>query len=294
MAIASVAYNAVHLDEEQLPLEEIWASCDGDSSNGYDSNDVEQAKRLRQEFEYALFNATYYHFLCKQYRCQSLNNLNNYFFNPQGVKLNAELKKCNRQIERDKALIQSQKEALDSLTVRANAAEKAAAEARNRYAAIQSKVESQQSKIDVLQKEISLLKAENEELRHILPAPESPKYAPDKVAPEINYADMLAAIFTNKKIVFIGGHQNIMNKFSQKYPDAVVIPHDKAVLANQPLEAADAVLFKTDSVGHKEYNPIKDLAARRNIPIGYIGDFTSLTLVEKSVYKELTKLGLLQ
>ena len=294
MAIASVAYNAVHLDEEQLPLEEIWASCDGDSSNGYDSNDVEQAKRLRQEFEYALFNATYYHFLCKQYRCQSLNNLNNYFFNPQGVKLNAELKKCNRQIERDKALIQSQKEALDSLTVRANAAEKAAAEARNRYAAIQSKVESQQSKIDVLQKEISLLKAENEELRHILPAPKSPKYAPDKVEPEINYADMLAAIFTNKKIVFIGGHQNIMNKFSQKYPDAVVIPHDKAALANQPLEAADAVLFKTDSVGHKEYNPIKDLAARRNIPIGYIGDFTSLTLVEKSVYKELTKLGLLQ
>ena len=52
MAIASVAYNAVHLDEEQLPLEEIWASCDGDSSNEYDSDDVEQAKRLRQEFEY--------------------------------------------------------------------------------------------------------------------------------------------------------------------------------------------------------------------------------------------------
>ena len=124
-------------------------------------------------------------------------------------------------------------------------------DSRNRYAAIQSKVESQQSKIDVLQKELSLLRAENEELRHILPAPESPKYAPAKVEPEINYADMLAAIFTNKKIVFIGGHQNIMNKFSQKYPDAVVIPHDKAVLANQPLEAADAVLFKTDSMGHK-------------------------------------------
>lgn len=294
MAIASVAYNAVHLDEEQLPLEEIWASCDGDSSNEYDSDDVEQAKRLRQEFEYALFNATYYHYLCKQCRRQSLSNLNNYFFNPQGLKLDAELKKCNRQIERDKALIQSQKEVLESLTVRANVAEKSATEARNRYAAIQSKVESQQSKIDVLQKELSLLRAENEELRHILPAPESPKYAPAKVEPEINYADMLAAIFTNKKIVFIGGHQNIMSKFSQKYPDAVVIPHDKAVLANQPLEAADAVLFKTDSMGHKEYNPIKDLADRRNIPIGYIGDFTSLTLVEKSVYEELTKLGLLQ
>lgn len=294
MAIASVAYNAVHLDEEQLPLEEIWASCDGDSSNEYDSDDVEQAKRLRQEFEYALFNATYYHYLCKQCRRQSLSNLNNYFFNPQGLKLDAELKKCNRQIERDKALIQSQKEVLESLTVRANVAEKSATEARNRYAAIQSKVESQQSKIDVLQKELSLLRAENEELRHILPAPESLKYAPAKVEPEINYADMLAAIFTNKKIVFIGGHQNIMSKFSQKYPDAVVIPHDKAVLANQPLEAADAVLFKTDSMGHKEYNPIKDLADRRNIPIGYIGDFTSLTLVEKSVYEELTKLGLLQ
>lgn len=126
MAIASVAYNAVHLDEEQLPLEEIWASCDGDSSNEYDSDDVEQAKRLRQEFAYALFNATYYHYLCKQCRRQSLSNLNNYFFNPQGLKLDAELKKCNRQIERDKALIQSQKEVLESLTVRANVAEKSA------------------------------------------------------------------------------------------------------------------------------------------------------------------------
>ena len=112
MAIAPLHTMLFTLTKEQLPLEEIWASCDGDSSNGYDSNDVEQAKRLRQEFEYALFNATYYHFLCKQYRCQSLNNLNNYFFNPQGVKLNAELKKCNRQIERDKALSESAEELL--------------------------------------------------------------------------------------------------------------------------------------------------------------------------------------
>ena len=38
-------------------------------------------------------------------------------------------------------------------------------------------------------------------------------------------------------------------------------------------------------------NPIKDIAVRRNIPYGYIGDVTALELVEKSVFEELERLG---
>ena len=46
-------------------------------------------------------------------------------------------------------------------------------------------------------------------------------------------------------------------------------------------------------MSHKEYTPIKDLAGRKGVPVGYIGDVTSLGLVEKSVYEELKKLNIL-
>ena len=97
-------------------------------------------------------------------------------------------------------------------------------------------------------------------------------------------------MFESKKVVFIGGHQNIMTKFAQKFPKAVVVTKDKSITAENQIDNADAILFKTDNMGHKEYNPIKDIAVRRNIPYGYIGDVTALELVEKSVFEELERL----
>lgn len=83
-----------------------------------------------------------------------------------------------------------------------------------------------------------------------------------------------------------------MGKFAQKYPEAAVVEKDKAMTADRQLDGAAAVLFKTDSMGHKEYTPIKDLAGRKGVPVGYIRDVTSLNLVEQSVYEELKKLNI--
>ena len=289
--IATIAYFAVNLDAVPLPLDDIWACCDKNDTSKYDSKDVELAKKERQEFEYALANASYYYYLCKQYRRQILNNLYDCFFNPQGLKLDAELKKCNKRIDRDKVTIQAQEEKIKQLSVCANEAEKTATEARNRLAGIQSKVETQQQQIEALKLKLISLQEENKLLQEQLPLPENEEESSVPTEQKINYAEEITKILAAKKIVFIGGHPNIMGKFSQKYPDATVISHNKAILANQPLENADAVLFKTDSMGHKEYNPIKDLADRRNIPVGYIGDFTSLSLVEQSVYETLSSIS---
>ena len=85
-----------------------------------------------------------------------------------------------------------------------------------------------------------------------------------------------------------------MTKFAQKYPDAAVIEKDKAMTADKQLDGAAAVLFKTDSMSHKEYTPIKDLAERKGVPVGYISDVTSLSLVGRSVYEELKRLNVLE
>ena len=73
--------------------------------------------------------------------------------------------------------------------------------------------------------------------------------------------------------------------------DAAVIEKDKAMTADKQLDGAAAVLFKTDSMSHKEYTPIKDLAERKGVPVGYISDVTSLSLVGRSVYEELKRLN---
>ena len=196
-------------------------------------------------------------------------------------------------MERDGELLKQQKESLKKYKVRADAAERAAEDARNRYAGIQSKVESQQKQITDLEEQLKALREENARLRQQLPAqPTEERVEAAPAEPDINYEEELSKIFSAKKIVFVGGHPNIMGKFAQKYPNAAVVEKDKAMTADRQLDGAAAVLFKTDSMGHKEYTPIKDLAGRKGVPVGYIRDVTSLNLVEQSVYEELKKLNI--
>ena len=143
-----------------------------------------------------------------------------------------------------------------------------------------------------LEEKLRALQEENERLREEVPAVPVEAVPVTPAELEVDYAEKLKKVFAAKKIVIIGGHPNIMTKFAQKYPDAAVIEKDKAMTADKQLDGATAVLFKTDSMGHKEYTPIKDLAGRKGVPVGYICDVTSMNLVEKSVYEELKQLSI--
>lgn len=293
MHMAVAAYTAASIDKVDAPLEKAWEAIDAGNESSYDSETVQIAKEKVKIFRTALFNATYYTMLCEQTKKTVLDGLQDYFFNPQGTRLNNELKKCKRQMERDGELLKQQKESLKEYKVRADAAERAAEDARNRYAGIQSKVESQQKQITDLEEQLKALREENARLRQQLPAqPTEERVEAAPAEPDINYEEELSKIFSAKKIVFVGGHPNIMGKFAQKYPNAAVVEKDKAMTADRQLDGAAAVLFKTDSMGHKEYTPIKDLAGRKGVPVGYIRDVTSLNLVEQSVYEELKKLNI--
>ena len=293
MHIAVTAYAAANIDMVDAPLEKVWEAIDTGNESAYDDETIQIAKEKTKTFRTTLFNATYYTMLCEQTKKTVLDGLQDYFFNPQGTRLNNELKKCKRQMERDGEQLKQHKESLKEYRTRADTAERAAEDARNRYAGIQSKVESQQKQITDLEEQLKALREENARLRQQLPAQPAEEIMNDATTePGISYEEELSRIFSERKIVFIGGHPNIMGKFAQKYPEAAVIEKDKAMTADKQLDGAAAVLFKTDSMGHKEYTPIKDLAGRKNVPVGYIKDVTSLSLVEQSVYEELKKLNI--
>lgn len=290
--IAVTAYTAANIDNSNFPFEKIWEAIDAGKESTFKENLINAAKKKREAFNIALFNTTYYTLMCERNKKTVLEALHDYFFNPQGARLNVELKRCQRRIASDDEKLQRQKDELKTYKVRTNAAERAAEDARNRYASIQSKVEIQQKQISDLEEKIRALQEENERLRKEVPAAPVEEVPVAPAEPEVDYAEKLKIVFATKKVVIVGGHPNIMGKFTQKYPDAVVIEKDKAMTADRQLDSAAAVLFKTDSMGHKEYTPIKDLAGRRGVPVGYIDDVTSMNLVEKSVYEELKQLNI--
>lgn len=290
-SISIIAYKAAHVDDGAVPLEKVWKEIDQQEKSTYDDKIIEEAENIRNKYKAALFNATYYTFLSEKCKKAIRETLSEYFFNPQGKRLDNELKKCQTRIKQDKELIAKQESTLDEYHKRLEVAEKNAEIARNRYASIQSKVETQQSEIECLKKQLEDLKAQNEELSRAIPEREEAEKIDLPEEPKIDYVGCLTKVFESKKVVFIGGHQNIMTKFAQKFPKAVVVTKDKSITAENQIDNADAILFKTDNMGHKEYNPIKDIAVRRNIPYGYIGDVTALELVEKSVFEELERLG---
>lgn len=292
MNIAVTAYTAASIDDVKFQIEQVWEAIDAGKESTYDNKVITIAKEKREAFNIALFNSTYYTLMCERNKKTVLEALHDYFFNPQGARLNVELKRCQRRIASDDEKLQRQKDELKAYKSRTDTAERAAEDARNHYASIQSKVETQQKQISDLEEKLRALQEENERLREEVPAAPVEEVPVTPVELEVDYAEKLKKVFAAKKIVIIGGHPNIMTKFAQKYPDAAVIEKDKAMTADKQLDGATAVLFKTDSMGHKEYTPIKDLAGRKGVPVGYIGDVTSMNLVEKSVYEELKQLSI--
>jgi len=292
MNIAVTAYTAASIDDVKFQIEQVWEAIDAGKESTYDNKVITIAKEKREAFNIALFNSTYYTLMCERNKKTVLEALHDYFFNPQGARLNVELKRCQRRIASDDEKLQRQKDELKAYKSRTDTAERAAEDARNHYASIQSKIETQQKQISDLEEKLRALQEENERLREEVPAAPVEEVPVTPAEPEVDYAEKLKKVFAAKKIVIVGGHPNIMGKFAQKYPDAAVIEKDKAMTADKQLDGATAVLFKTDSMGHKEYTPIKDLAGRKGVPVGYIGDVTSMNLVEKSVYEELKQLSI--
>lgn len=229
--------------------------------------------------------------LAKQYKKCRLQQVHDYFFNPQGQKRESELRTTKKKLDAATSEMTEQKQQMIALRAEVKEAVSTAETARNRYASLQSKVEGQEAEKKALLQRIKALEKENARLKALVPTDPEPKSEEPATEPEsLDYRMALTDIFHRKKILFVGGHQNIMGKFAKCYPEAIVIPQDRVPFAEQKIVHGDALLFKTDYMGHKEYNPVRDIADRNNIPVGYMGNFANMELLEQDVYRQLQKI----
>lgn len=287
--LSHVAYCNSGLDLVSTAVEDVWINDKGDAKTRW------EAERVLQLYKSSLTNLVYDTYFCESIKRLTLANIEKTFFSPEGARLRSELTAARKQAERAEAFSAKCSEQLKASESKMSNAEKAASDARNKVAGLQSKVDKQQAEIDALkaklvQSEAALKKAQEAIALQTRPGPEEASEALPQEENTPDYAAVLTDIFAQKTIVFIGGNPSVMQKLSLKYPDAVVIPQNRIPTAEQQIVSADAILFKTDSMAHKDYTPVKALAEKRRIPYGYIGDITNLALLEQDIAVKLAKI----
>ena len=104
----------------------------------------------------------------------------------------------------------------------------------------------------------------------------------------IDYESFLLEVSNKKKIVFIGGHINLINALKNKYPHMIFITGEK-VVSHQVINHADYVFFFYNFLNHTLYYKVMNLLYNnRSIQWDYISS-RNLSLVEKEIYQKLTK-----
>lgn len=104
----------------------------------------------------------------------------------------------------------------------------------------------------------------------------------------IDYESSLLEISNKNKIVFIGGHINLINALKNKYPHMIFITGEKAV-SHQVINHADYVFFFYNFLNHTLYYKVMNLLYNnRKVKWDYISA-RNLNLVEIDLYQKLTK-----
>lgn len=160
--------------------------------------------------------------------------------------------------------------------------------AKNREAAIQTRYDQlYQEKID--------LERDNKELQSLIPIDSIEMEIDDaeelsKDILDVDYYSYLTGFFKKKRVVIIGGHNNIISKFVSEFPDVIPIPLERIASCDAAIKSADIILCKCDYINHSFYSKVKGIANRANIPLGYIDKSASVDYMSKSVYMAIQKI----
>lgn len=249
-------------------------------------------------FEETLYQVVYLTAISEICKRNVLDALQDEFFNPQGEKAEKRLKSVERELQQAKSKNDDLKKQLRQMRAETDEANKQSIAVRNKWAGIQEKVDAQQVEIENLRKQLAEEKARNNDLEQQLSEltredVQEVSVEPD-AEPAIDYRERLNKIFASHKVVFVGGNYNIMSKFARRNPDAIIIPANRIGTSDQQVENADAILMKTDSMGHKEYYKYKQIAIRKGIPFSYLENRSNVELVEQDVFETLEIMGLTQ
>lgn len=250
------------------------------------------------EFTVVLRIATYLVSCLELYRKSILAVLEAEFFNPN-------LRQMSRQTQQLKQTTEEQKEKIAglNLTIKGIRSENGTlsaqlAEVRNKNTGLQGKIDQQQAHIEELKNTIKELQAHNEQLEQdiadLLPASVEEASA-GSVASNLAQTDcrqVLAPILAKYKVVFIGGYESTtMTKLAQRNPDAIIVPLNRVASADELIENADAILFKTDHLSHSSYLKVKGIAYKKRIPFDYLENGANVQRLEKNILEILTTMG---
>ena len=303
--LCSRAMFACNLDSTEFDYNSIAAMFLDGKKPDCSEEDLEQFNRAVDEFKIALHYIVYLSAVLEMHKKNILSYLDIQIFNQTEKALSAKLCSTQQMLEQEREKTKEAKRNLQTAKKECADVNSQIREMKNKNAGLQAKVEKQEREIQNLMREL-------EAYRNGSTAPGTPettgtqkqneeKQEDDTMsaavaAPSLgisvsSVAEKLKQIFSEHKIVFIGGNVNLMKKFAAAHPNAIVISKARVANADELLENADAVLMKTDSIGHKETGKAKGVLNRCNVPYAYLKDVTNMGRLEDNVYDTLKGLG---
>lgn len=293
--LAGQAYTACMFDSKNFPFDDIAQGFIDKDTSSFQEEDLAQFRDAVCEFELTLHRIIYISYLAEMYKRSVLTATFADIFNPDERKTRNKLDAVQKQLEQSQIKEHEKQLRLKKIQEENSDISRQLVDARNKYAGLQEKIDKQAAQIEEFQTRIALLESEkrvmSEEISSLLSEEDIQEGIPSDSTPRVDYESLLSALLKKYKVVFVGGNENIMQKFAKKYTYARVVPKSRIGASDSIIETADVVLFKTDSMAHKDYYKVKRIAVRKSIPYDYLDDIANIQRFEQDVYDTLSDMG---
>ena len=147
--------------------------------------------------------------------------------------------------------------------------------------------------------EIELLKAKVSSLQSTLETKEKESqelYRLRELAFDLKQGDYvpeskkeLSDLLNGRKVVMVGGHINLRNKLSEKYPELTILDGHNASVSDSVFANADLVLFNTSNMSHAVYYKVIDVLRTHGIKFDYLGRVINPELFENELIRIVEK-----
>ena len=212
------------------------------------------------------------------------NNSESEFFElKKFIDENELLKKCITELEDKSDALKSENEKLNSIILELK----------------KPKNESHEDLLRPYLEEIELLKAKVSTLQDTLVEKEKgfqELYRLRELAFDLKQGDYipeskveLSELLNGKKVIMVGGHINLRNKLSERYPELIILDGHNTSVSDTVFTNADLVIFNTTNMSHTVYYKVIDILRTNNIKFDYVGRVINPELFENELVRIVEK-----
>lgn len=99
----------------------------------------------------------------------------------------------------------------------------------------------------------------------------------------------LSKLIAGKKLVLVGGHINLRNKLTEKYPDMTILDGHNASVPESVFANADLIIFNTANMSHTVYYRVLNIIRANGIKFDYLGRVSNPDLIEQELARIVEK-----